>query len=296
MIAYTLKHVLELVPEALDLVKQAQVEQEYPISNRDSCIASALSIAYHQSAGNKVDLDVMTKVANAVEAYGLKSTVEPLHETLLQRSRELMVKQASAPTQEQYITKVAAWEGGLSGFKDIPKLVEEATELVKQAEMVGSEVPEDLQRYGGQGILSKKAALDALSSRFYLTKNDTFVKIAAALGSEGDYLRAGKLSADLCRVVTQLDKQAHLDMAGFDFYKEAVLTKEAAMSGMMANVAGKSYPMSRITSLPESYVNDYLGPDFMKEVRSDPVSAKALVESLPRDSQNVLATILKNAG
>ena len=49
-------------------------------------------------------------------------------------------------------------------------------------------------------------------------------------------------------------------------------------------------------NLPAPYVNDYLGPDFMKELQADPASAKAMVESLPRDSQHVLATLLKNAG
>ena len=87
MIAYTLKQVLALVPEALPFVKKASIEEDFPLNNKDSCMASALAVEYcrhisHQS----IDPDTLDKVASAAEVYGLVDSVNTLTGLLKERS------------------------------------------------------------------------------------------------------------------------------------------------------------------------------------------------------------------
>lgn len=296
MIGYTLKHVLELVPEALPLVKQASIEKDYPIDNKDSCVASALAISYKQQiSGQKVDYDVLEKVAGAIEAYNLQSEVDLLSKKMTVTWNSRLVKQASVETEETYLTKQAGWEGDLSGFLDIEKAAEKATELLEKAAQIGVIPSQEVRRYSGDAYLAKEAALGALGARFQATKDATFVKLAAALSKEAEFIPPGSLVKSLCKTVTGLDKKAGLLAIGFNFYKEALIEKEAAVSGTSVSICGSSYPIQKVMALPDSYVSDYLGKDFSKELNSDPASAKALVESLPLDSQHVLATLLKNA-
>lgn len=296
MIGYTLKHVLELVPEALPLVKQASIEKDYPINNKDSCVASALSISYMQQiSGQNVDYGVLEKVAGAIEAYNLQGEVDLLSKKMVSTWNSRLVKQASVETEETYMTKQANWEGDLTGFVDIEKMVEKATELFEKAAQIGVIPSQEVRRYSGDAFLAKEAALGALGARFQATKDTTFVKLAAALSKEAEIIPPGNLVRSLCKTVTGLDKKAGLLAIGFNFYKEALIEKEAAVSGTSVSICGTSYPIQKVMALPESYVNDYLGKDFSKELNSDPASAKALVESLPLDTQHVLATLLKNA-
>jgi hypothetical protein len=297
MIGYTLKHVLELVPEALDLVKQASVEQDYPINNKDGCIASGLAVAYKtRISGQMVDYDNLEKVSSAITAYNLGETVNDLVGKMVGRSRDALVKQASFETPDTYMTKQAGFEGDLTGFMDLQEIVKQAEVLAEQAAGLGVNPSLEVRRYACDAFLAKEAALGALGARFQATKNPVFVKLAAALSKEAEIIPPSKLTKSLCSTVTGLDKEAGLLAKGFNFYKEALIEKEAAVNSMMVKVAGKDYALQRILALPANYVDDYLGKGFMKEATSDPGSTKAMIESLPLDSQHVLATILKNAG
>lgn len=297
MIGYTLKHVLDLVPEALPLVKTASLEVDYPTNNKDGCLASALAIQYKtQVAHQAVDFDTLEKVASSVLAYGLNDTVSDLAKTMILRSKDRLEKQASVEGPETFMEKQANWEGDLTGFPNLEGLCKEAEVLLEKAAQLGITPSDKLRIYGGDGFLSKQAALDSLGTRFYLSKNDTYVKIAAALSKEAEYIKPGNLVKNLCSTVTRMDKEAGLLAKGLNFYKEALLTKEAATSSMSVKIAGKQYPLQKVMAMPQSYLDDYLGKGFAKELNSDPMSAKAMVESLPMDTQRVLETILKSAG
>lgn len=299
MIGYTLKQILELVPQALPLVKQASVELDYPTDSRDNCIASGLVVGYKQGiSGQTVDLEVMDKVATAMLVYNVEEVVSDLVKEMYEANKQKLVKQASQNKdvlQESYKLKEFAWENQLSGFVDLQGIIKQAEELAREAAQIDVKPSGLIDRYSGNAYLSKEAALDALGARFYATKNDVFVKIAAALSNEADVIAPGKLVKDLCSTVTKFDKEAGLDLKGFNFYKETLVEKSAAYNSMLVKIAGVNYSLTKVLALPDSYVDDYLGKGFMKQANSDPASAKAMIESLPLDSQHVLATILKNS-
>jgi hypothetical protein len=295
MIGYTLKHVLELVPEATELVKKASLTESFPVTSPDDALASSLVIQYNKHISkSSVDYDSLEKVAAAEQVYGLQEKVAELTKKMVSRNQSSLQKQASQDSEETFMTKQAGWMGGLTGFKDIEGLVKQAEELKTLADKVGAQPNDKVKTYLCDGYMSKAAALDALSARFHLTKNNTFVKIAAALGSREDFIKGSPVIQSLCKTVTMLDKQAGLSAKGFDFYKETILTKSAATSASMVTISGKEYPLTKVLGIPTHHLDHYIGKDFSKELQSDPASAKAMVESLPADTQQILATILAN--
>jgi hypothetical protein len=297
MIGYTLKHILDLVPEAMPLVKSANLEAEFPLGNRDECLASALTVQYLTKVANKpVDFDILEKVAYSVAAYGLEDQVSELSSKLLSRNKSSLEKQAGAETEVSFLEKEANWEGDLTGFPCIENLVKQAGELIQKAANLGITPSDKLRIYGGDAYLCKRAALESLGSRHYASKNGTYAKIAAALSKEAEYIKPGSLVNDLCTTVTRLDKEAGLLAKGFNFYKETLLTKQAASSSMTVGVCGKQYPLQTVLAMPSEYTDSYLGKGFSEQLNADPASAKAMVESLPMDTQNILATILKSQG
>ena len=294
MIGYTLKHVLELMPEAMEMVKAAAIEQEYPVGSKSDCFASNLVATYKQHIEKvAVDSSILEKLASAALAYGIGDEVAKLSAEMLKR-KDTMVKQASIASQDDYMLKQANWQGDLTGFVDLSEIAKSAESLRADAEAAGITPCKEVDLYSGNAFLSKEAALGALGSRFYVTNDNVFVKLAAALSKESEVIPPGRLVKSLCETVTGLDKKAGLAAKGFNFYKEALIEKSAAVDSMSVRVSGRDYSMGKVMRLPEPYVNDYMGKDFYKEMTSDPSSAKAMIESLPMDSQHVLSTLLKN--
>jgi len=295
MIGYTLKHVLELVPEALPLVKQASVDAEYPISSKDNCLASALAINYKKNfTGETVDYDVLQKVANAVDLYNLEDTVSTLTNKMISRNSAKIVKQASLANEPSFLLKQANWIGDLAGMTNVREMSEAAEELFEKAASLNEAVDPRVEMYSGRGVLVKEAVLASLEARFSAVKDSTFVKIASAVGQEPDLISNPRTVKSLCSVINKLDEKHQLFSVGYNFVKEAMITKKASFTKCQVKVSGKEYPLEKILSLPSNQLDGYLGEGFTKELNSDPNSAKYLIESLPADSQQILATILKN--
>ena len=297
MIGYTLKQILTLVPEALPFVKQASIEQEYPLSTKSDCAASALRINYELYIEKKaVDSDMLEKVADAVTAYGIEDEIGKL--TNLLRTRKPIEKTAAEVQTQVLYEKQASFECSLNDYRGIPDI--EA--LRKQAEVIsdecrssGIESNDAVKLYSGDMYMSKSAAYDALQARFHLTQDPVFVKIASALSKEESVLKPSPMVRSLCRVVTGLDKKAGLHAMGFNFYKEALIKESAAFDTMTVMLCGKPVPLQSILRVSPHHLNNYMGKDFNTELHSDPSIAKAMIEALPLDMQNVLLTIVKNA-
>lgn len=298
MIGYTLKHVLELVPEAFPLTKSAHVEQNFPVDGRDDCLASALSVEYIKHIKKaSVDYDTLSKVVRSVSAYGLHEKVAELSTLMVARHKDLMIKASQELTSSSFLEKQAFWEGGLTDSPDLVEQGLQARDLVKQASALGVEPSPQVLRYSGNLPLEKEAALSALNSRFHLTKDPVLLKIAAALSKEASFVFNPKLVQSLCSTISGLDKKAGLNARGFDFYKEALVEKQAALRAIRVRVGKEEYPIESIQRVPSHLLTQYLGEDFSKELSGqDPMTTKAVVESLPMDLQNVLLSLLKNTG
>src|ERR1700739_4552755 len=175
MLAYTLKHVLELAPKAVPLIKQAHVDEDFPLSNKDSCIASALCMNYHVKVDRQpMDLDKMEKIASAIALYQVEDIVRDLTDTMLKSLHE---KKASKLKPESYMLKQAHFEGGMSGFMNPALQSDEAVELYKEASALGMPPSAELLRYSGHCFLRKEAAVKSLAVRYHETSDVGYVKL-----------------------------------------------------------------------------------------------------------------------
>jgi hypothetical protein len=295
MISYTIKQILTLVPEAFLLLKQANLEEDYPLSNKSDTLASALRISYEcDILGKQVDIDTMEKVAMAVDIYNLEEVVAKITSEMIAEHGGRMEKSASdLQAPQTFLEKQAQMEAGLCGYKNIQSLVKQAEELHEEAKALGQEPSEHVLRYSCDAWMSKEAAIDSLHARYALTKNDMFVKLAAALGMEQSLVPSGPLVKNFCETITGMDKLAGLDWKGFDIYKECLLTKTAAARGVKVRVGKQEYPIEKIMSIPKHHLTNYLGADVASSL-SDPHTAKAVIESLPADMHSVLNSVIKS--
>lgn len=294
MLSYAIKQILTLVPQALPLVKKANLEAEYPFDTKEDAIASALRVSLERDVlGKQVDGEVLEKAATAIEVYGLEDIVETMTARMIEVNRGNMEKSASVSQAPQaFLEKQAQFEAGLCGFKDIPELVKQAEVMREEAKALNQEPSEHVLRYSCDAWMDKEAAINGMHARYSLTKDDTFVKLAAALGMEESLVPSGPLVKNFCETITRLDKQAGLDWKGFDIYKECLLTKSAAYRATNVRVGREEYPLDRIMRIPRHHVSNYLGQD-VADSMSDPHTAKAVIESLPADMHSVLNSVIK---
>jgi hypothetical protein len=291
MLAHNIKEVLTIVPEAMGFIKEASLEQDFPVDSKDSAAASYLTAAYLvKVAGKALDIDLLRKLEKAASLYGVKDEMDKFIPRFSQ-----MTKQASEEHTPGFIKAAEAmFEGNLAGFLNIEKAAEQAEELMKK--YAGQITSSEVHRYSGHAFLNKEAAIQSLANRYYATKqtNPHFIKIARLINDsirEDDFLSIN----DICKTVTILDKQAGLDIIGFNFYKEALLTKEAAIAkGLMVRLNGKDVPHTKIAMFGKDRIGSYLGKDIGDAMTGDPVSDKYMLEALPRDLQIQLTNVLKN--
>lgn len=294
MLAYTLKEILDLVPEAASFVKQASVEQDMPLDNKDSCIATALQMKYHEKVAYKaVDVFALEKIAKAVKAYGVETEVAALTERMVKAASQRRSNTA-ALANDDYLTKQAYFEGELSGMRVNGSPSTEATELYKEATSKGIKPSEAVVRYSGNGFMDKEAAVKALANRFYETQNPSFIKLASAIHKLPGQIKPETIR-DICDTITEMDKEAGLTTRGYNFYNETILTKEAAIiSALNVKLCGKNVPFEKIAKVGKGHFSSYMGADIGNEFDHGPAHFKQVLETLPMDLQKVALHLTNN--
>lgn len=289
MLAHNLKGILSLIPEAFDLVKEANLEEEFPLDSAHSASASYLRAHYLEKvAGQRIDHDKYLLIKKAVSLYGTKDKLDPLLHKL-----DLSEKRASE-LSKQIPVKVAEadFEGDLAGFGflSLEKVASAADAIM---ETYSTEVSSDeVLRYSGHAYLNKEAAVHAISNRYYASKNPEYIKVARDILSlaDNDFSEINTL----CKNISGMDKKAGLDIIGFNFYKEALLAKKADYEkNTSVSLAGSDVPYSKVHAFGKDGISSTLGSDIAKSMSDCPVNNKAVLESLPRDLQVMLLSILK---
>lgn len=278
MLAYNIKDILEIIPEAMPMVKKASLEDEFPTNNKDSVCASFLRIEYlTKVASTPVDEETITKIKKAADLYGVT---------------EELYKLASAfdytPPQEDPLEKLATdFYSNVDNMFSIEKTASLAEQLYREG------CDDEIKRYSANAWLNKEAAVKSLANRYYASKDSSFVKVARLVidnVKENDFDTLRKV----CHTVTELDKKAGLDLIGFNFYKEALITKEAAFKqALSVTLAGETFPYDKIERFGKERIASVVGQDVAKEFGSDITNNKYMLESLPRDLQIMLKSSLK---
>lgn len=287
MLAHNLKEILELIPEARDMVKKASVEQEFPTDNIDSVCASYLRVGYLTKVAQKVvDQKIVDHINKAAQMYKVAETLSALAKKGFSPQLE-----KAASTQEKADDLLVKFEEALHSFQGLEKTAEIAEQIVDQD--LNLYHNEAILRYSGKCWLNKTAAVRSLANRYYATKDSDFVKIAELVNDrlhENDFDNIRKV----CHAVTHLDKKAGLDIIGFNFYKEALVTKVAALPSMLTvDVLGTEVPYESILKFGKDRLRAVLGDSVADSFTDDPVNNKYMIESLPRDSLLVLKNAVK---
>lgn len=296
MLAHDIKSILTLVPAIQPMVKKANLEEEYPLDNADGCIASNARYHYRTKVASKMipDLDLALKLEKAAQMYGVQDKVQIIKEALdavseakkndqIDNLFTLPVKQAEA-----------LFEGNLADFLDIEKAAEEAVSLV---ETYGDSITsEEVKRYSGEAFFDKTAAIQALNARADVTGKPVFSKVAEIVERSTGEILSSQEARDICRHVTTLDKMANLDVKGFNFYKEAMITKTAKVrSALMVKICGKPVPYEHIARFGSDRIGSILGKDVAAALTGDPLNDKQIIESLPLDHQRILQRVIKSS-
>jgi hypothetical protein len=294
MLAYTVKEILNLIPEALPMIKSASLEQDFPLDSKDSTLATALQLKYFEKvAYHPVAFNDMEKIALAVELYGLKDIVLDLSSKMVKAAEAKKLATEINPLDD-YRIKEAALNHDYGSTAQRSSI---ATELYKQASELGITPSDEVILYSGHGFLNKEAAIKSLTVRFDATQDKNFVKVATAIVRDKDsaHLTHPESLVKIANMVSDFDTDNKLNLKGFNFYKEAFFVKEAAYkSALMVKLAGKQVPYESIERVGRGHISSYLGADVAKEMTKGASHFKSVVETLPMDMQQILSNLIKN--
>lgn len=249
MLAHTLKSILELVPEALPLVKQASVDKEFPLDSKDSCIATALQLKYFEKvAYHPVDFTDIEKIGKAVHLYGVSEEVKDLSTRMIKAAQEKFVREHDIKTAPE--TKFEGVLNKEAALKSLTVRYNETkdTSFVKVAEAI-YKGREDPRLKDPESLLKIASAIDALDQKHGLQfkgfnfKKEAFEKESAVTicvkGKQVPYEKFARLGKD--RLAQYLGKDIADELEGSpETFKAAIealpLDLQFVASNLIANV------------------------------------------------------------
>ena len=294
MLAHTLKHITTLVPEVLPMVKQASIEQEFPLDNKDSCLATALQVKYFEKiAYHAVDHSDLEKIAKAVEVYGLKDEVRQFTDQMVKAAKQasfIKMKDAKA----EYLNKQAMFS--IVDMKSARDLCNKATELYKEAKDLGIVPSDDVMLYSGNQYFNKMAAVKSLVVRFNQTHDHDFVKMAKLIveAKNDQRLQTPEALTKIASMIYDKDASLGLQYRGFNFFKESMIKKASYIQGLTIRLANTDVPYSKFDALGKDTIASYIGKDVANEMDQGPDNFKQVAETLPLDLQRTLLNLTKN--
>lgn len=290
MIAYYIKDILSIAPEAIEFIKQANIEEDFPSDSKDSVAASYLSMNYLNKVAHKpVDIEQFKRIEKAAELYKLPEVLSGIVQKFEQFDIEKKAASQRIPEHEELKMLESYFVGNLTGFVDIEKQAQAAEHLYDTyKEKITS--PEVIV-YSGNGYLHKEAAIGALIARQQATGDRRFLKVATIIRNTEPLEYSMDDLRKLAHIVTKLDKEYHLGTVGFNFYKES-MTKEA--SGICIKLMNQQVPYEKFVKFGNERIGTVLGSDVSKALNGDVGNDKAVIESLPMDMQKVLHSFVKN--
>lgn len=283
MLAYDLKDILLIVPEAESMTKEASLNEAFPLDNRDSAFASGLRIEYlTKVAGEQVNYAIREKVANTLEAYGLTSELVKMASKI--EKFGLAEKRASLyDPKETLLLQEEVLRGNLGFHQDLIKVASYAEGIV--AKFNGQEFSYETQLYSGALPFGESELENALQKRAYTTGDTRYndvLGVVTEFGVENLNFSENEKRASVAKTVTSLDQEHFYNG---DFFREAFV-KKASYS---VNLGGKSVPWEKIS---KEHVGDVLGKEVSAALTGDYANDKAVLEALPMDEKATLGRFL----
>ena len=177
--------------------------------------------------------------------------------------------------------------------------------LVKAAEIYGVTVRDEMQKFAGQTLTNTDILSDWLDARGAAARGIGSDKVAVVFESMGEtYRNLGQYIAlrddqvKLAQSIDKLDKLAGLEPFIGKSIPNPILTvwNTNKIAAQQLAINGMYFDKNMLASLPLSFWNDALGPDFVSEFapggQVDPALLEQVLQTLPADMKATLVTQL----
>lgn len=282
MTVHIMKEALSMVPDIAELCKSASITDGLSTASKADTLASATKLIYMDKVANAhIDPADMQKVGLAVKLYGLDTEITKIAQAMQKGSLEKKANENKVIDEVRIAEMV--FSDRLSGVTNLEKVAHIASKLYDTySEHIESPL---VKRYACIDPLNKEAAVTALKGRHAVMPGFGFDKIATIVESSDENKLTLEDLRNISGCVTQLDKKAGLSAKGYNFYAEGFMTKEALCSALQVKLDNTMIPVENILNAPIEHI---LGQDVANAIGGNPQEAKAVIESLPLESQRLL--------
>lgn len=290
MLLHTLKHVLPLLEEKDgELLKQASLEKDFPVSTKEDILASATAITYIEKiAGQSVAPQYRDLVHRAVKVASLEKEAQDLSSKLIRNHLEQAMEKAASTLSDAGTLRIQM-QDAITG---ISPDFEKAASYAEALDDMGGVSTFEESCYAGRIPLDKEAAVSSLAARAKLSSLENangFLKLAKLVYQLDTETAPMEVISTICKEAAALDKKACLHTRGFNPYRD-FFVKQA---GLTIGIAGTQVPYEKVAKLGKANIAKALGIDVAESLFNSPAEDKQILETLPLDLQQLLLSLVK---
>jgi hypothetical protein len=322
-----LRALLQAHPAAYEFTKEAALDEDdgdlpdsafaweserrYPIHEPQQAVLSAL---YTKIASKTVPPDVLMKIAEALQIYGVSDLIRDA--AVKVAAEETAPEEYIFPGQQLYRVKTAEdlHQAEQRLLSQVPKMLSATraaafTGLYKRAVALGQPLQDSRSyQYAGMVQTDLRDLKDQLRARGSATKvagaREAFDKLAEVVMGYPRLLSDRPVQVKLAQTIADLDSKAGLeplyDRSLPDPLALVFNTDRRVKTGeQMIELGGEQFPLTQLAGMPATFYSDVLGPDFLEQIQTapggnaDPEMLATVLPTLPMDMKQLLAQKLQ---
>ncbi len=288
MTATVLKEMFSYQPELQSLIKSAEdltaIMEGFPTGSEALTMLSMAKLSFMEKVANvQVPPSVSNQVKQAATLYGVKDVVE---ESMALLATTIMEKRASDSHLVYEVSVAINKMLTLDRDNKVDELVKVASHInADYSEVEGLIGSSLVSIYSGVSTLDKGSTLQALEKRAFLTRDNIYSELATVLSSKDFTGFTKEANEKVLAAIHDVDKSFHLEIKGWNIYKEARV-KSAAENIKLGKTSAS---LERILDVIPA-LQDALGSETVKEIVEAGQEAGPIIASLPMDLKAIIAT------
>lgn len=288
MTTTVLKEMFSYQPELRSLIKSAEdltaIMEGFPTGSEALTMLSMAKLSFMEKVANvQVPPSVSNQVKQAATLYGVKDVVE---ESMALLATTIMEKRASDSHLVYEVSVAINKMLTLDRDNKVDELVKVASHInADYSEVEGLIGSSLVSIYSGVSTLDKGSTLQALEKRAFLTRDNIYSELATVLSSKDFTGFTKEANEKVLAAIHDVDKSFHLEIKGWNIYKEARV-KSAAENIKLGKTSAS---LERILDVIPA-LQDALGSETVKEIVEAGQEAGPIIASLPMDLKAIIAT------
>ena len=288
MTATVLKEMFSYQPELQSLIKSAEdltaIMEGFPTGSEALTMLSMAKLSFMEKVANvQVPPNVSNQVKQAATLYGVKDVVE---ESMALLATTIMEKRASDSHLVYEVSVAINKMLTLDRDNKVDELVKVASHInADYSEVEGLIGSSLVSIYSGVSTLDKGSTLQALEKRAFLTRDNIYSELATVLSSKDFTGFTKEANEKVLAAIHDVDKSFHLEIKGWNIYKEARV-KSAAENIKLGKTSAS---LERILDVIPA-LQDALGSETVKAIVEAGQEAGPIIASLPMDLKAIIAT------